>query len=369
MAEGTIKKHPVSAALLLTPARLIQRCEICCGECEYAIRATPCSQTVDEYCEPEVPDRWFCATSRCEGDPLTLGDYKTGIVVAYGGVCYRTEPESITLVTKLSPDDQAALVDSQTLGCVGDECDPVECGEPDIAICGCLCRSLDGDSKTDCCMAYWPGTTEPAPWTFTYSYVEEEYIARQSFGTGGVGGFGCLEDDCADNLSCVWRRVEREIDFAALVTPIEQQPCTKVVPLRQRETIRRIGTNPSPPPSVFACCSVPNTAANTWSAAGTLTVNPPQTEPLEETDDDSGVNQNPGDSCYSRSRIRTRRVGDCTEYEYIETFETWSFGGSGGNCCQQYERLTRTTRFTYQAATDLRTRRFCDQCHRAEALP
>lgn len=366
MAGGPLRKHPTSRALLLTPARVLHRCDACCGECEYAIRATRCNQTVDENCEPEHADIWLCATSRCEDDPLTLGDYKTGVVIRYMGVCYYTEPESITLASELSPAEQAALIDSQTLECVGPACDEVECGEVPSAVCGCLCRSLDSESRTDCCMAYWRGGSDPAPWTFTYSYVEESYISRQSFGAGGVAGYGCLETDCSENRACVYLRYEREIDYGALVTPIEEQGCTKVVPLRQRQSIRRIGTNPAPPPANFACCSEPNTAPNTWSSAGTLAVSPPTTIPLQETDDDSGVIQNPGDPCYSRVRTRTYLRGDCSEYLSVQTFEVWSFVGSGANCCQQYERETRTTRLTYQPATDDLTRRFCAQCRRAE---
>lgn len=359
---GPLKRHPTSGALLLTPARVLQRCDVCCGECVYAIRAEPCNQVLDENCEPTIGPIWLCTTSRCFEDDVDIGSYKTGVVIKWGDLCYETIPGSITLVTKLPPEIVADLIDSAALECVEDGClNETACGEPED-VCGCLCRS------DDCCMSRL--VDGEAPWTFTYSYVVESFIRRTKHGAGAAGGLGCYNDECDQELECVYFRTETEIDpieLAASYTPILEQGCSKTVPLRWRETIRRIGTNPSPPPTVFACCSVANSASNTWAAAGEVTVGPPSIIPFEVlSDDDTGILPDDNTPCYSRVHNVSTREGDCSYFQYRDTFETWRFSESGdGNCCQDYERETRTVRIEYFPATDELTRRLCDQCARS----
>lgn len=364
MAEGTIKKHPISAALLLTPARVIQRCDVCCEECLYAIRAEPCNQVLDEDCEPTLGPIWLCTTSRCFEDSNDIGSYKTGIVIKWGGICYETIPDSITLVSKLDPEIVEDLIDSQVLECIGGGCtNETACGEPDN-VCACLCRS------EDCCMSRL--VDGQAPWSFTYSYVVEEFIKRTTFGAGMGGGFGCLSDDCDQELECVYFRTETEIDpdeLAANYTPITEQGCEKTVPLRFRIAIRRLGANPVPPPSSFACCSVADDAPMTWSAAGEATVGPPSIVPYDEVVTvDTGELPDDNTPCYGRVRNRTITEGDCSFFQQQEINEVWSYSEAGdGNCCQQYARETRTLRIEYQPATDELTQRLCEQCARALA--
>lgn len=371
MPVGPLKRHPTSGALLLTPARLLQRCDVCCGECIYAIRAEPCNQILDKDCEPTLEPIWLCTTSKCFEDPNDVGSYKTGVVIKWAGICYETIPESITLVSKLAPEIVENLINSTNLNCIEGGCEnTTECGEPGD-VCGCLCRSLDGEGKTDCCMSRWNGGLDPAPWTFDYSYVVEAYVERSSHGSGVGGAFGCLSDDCDEGRACVYFRTEAEIDQAELeasYTPLAEQPCAKAAPIRERVTIRRIGTNPSPPPLVFACCAEPNTAANTWVPAGEVLVNPPNTVPLTEDVDDSGIIDQRG-PCYSRTRNTTRLESNCSRYKYEQIIEVWSYGPgpTDDDCCQQYERETRTTIINYYPATDELTRRLCAQCRRSEA--
>lgn len=369
MAGGTFKKHPTSGALLLNPLRQLQRCT-CCGECEYAIRAEPCWQELED-CEPTIPPLWFCVESKCFGigPTETLGQIKTPVTFLYtapGDVerCYQTVPSSVILVSKLDEEIQAELITDTELECLDLGCGSAECGAPENT-CDCVCRSLKQDFpfETDCCMSrYVEGV---APWTFTYRRTITRTKVTETRGPGSPYD-DCLGDDCRGSAECTYDFREWEIDFAELGVPIHEQGCTKTVPLRFRNPIAHYGYI-DPEPFPFPCCGEPNSGSNTWSAAGELIVDPPKTVPLDVAVLASDIFTH--DGCVSKSIVTTTTEGDCTFYRRETVSELWSFGQIGDDCiCQGYEREVDIVEYTFFPASDEMTRRLCAQCTAAEAM-
>lgn len=367
MAGGTLKKHPTSGALLLNPLRQLQRCT-CCGECEYAIRAEPCWQELDELCETTIPPLWFCVESKCFGETETLGQTKTPVVFLYtapGDVerCYQTIPSSVILVSKLDEEIQEDLITDTALECLEEGCSSASCGEPENT-CNCVCRSTESEFpfETDCCMSRLIDGV--APWTFTYHRTITRTKETENRGSGSPF-LDCLGDDCRASAECVYDFREWEIDNAELEVPIHEQGCTKVVPLRFRNPISRLGYI-EPEPFPFPCCGEPNTGSDTWSAAGDLIVDPPTTQPLDVTVIASDITSE--DGCVAKSIVTTTTEGDCTFYRRETVSELWSFGMNGEECvCQGYEREVDLVEYEFFPATDEMTQRICAQCAAAEA--
>jgi hypothetical protein len=351
----------------MNPLREVERC-VCCGTCEYAIRAEPCWQELDKNCNTLIAPLWLCVESKCEGAKLTFGQIKTPVVFQYGGRCYGTIPGSVTLVSKLSTEIQEELITDTSLECEEEGCTSEECDAPENN-CACLCRSVDIEGKSDCCMSRWDLSDGPAPWTFTYRRTIVSEVARTLFGAADAPT-GCVDADCIESRACVFFEYEEEIDqdeLDAEYDPIIEQSCTKAVPIRSRVTTQKTGLQP-PAPVSYACCGEPNSAAGTWNPAGVLSVPPPSTIPLQTTDDDTGPFDVNGD-CYSRIRTRTELEGDCTFYRYVVTEEIWTQGGySAGGCCQEYQKRVDTIEYTFTPASDEMTLRLCAQCAYVENL-
>lgn len=365
MAGGTLKKHPTSGALLLNPLRQLQRCT-CCGECEYAIRAEPCWQELDELCETTIPPLWFCVESKCFGETETLGQTKTPVVFLYtapGDVerCYQTIPSSITLVSKLSEEIQEDLITDTALECLEEGCSSASCGEPENT-CNCICRSLNDEFETDCCMSRLIDGV--APWSFTYNRSITRTVENENRSTGSPE-LNCVGDDCRASAECTFDYREWEIDTAELEIPIHEQGCTKEVPLRFRNPISLVGTIP-PSPILYPCCGEPNSGSDTWSPAGSLIVAAPSTVPHNVEVVASEITSE--DGCVAKTIVTTTTEGDCTFYRRETVSEVWAYGMNGGNCvCQQYQREVDLVEYEFFPATDEMTQRLCAQCAAAEA--